>query len=271
MAWQLVSVTLYFCSTFQRVLDLSDSAATVHKACWTKFEKGINFFRLLPWRHVITLWTWAKLQCAWEAATIEFDMKHIVQHFCMQSRTSTVNPTNSNCNWVSVVWILLNKEHSPKTAVPVLHVHTLSLTHIHVLHCQDLTITANYRETLVLQERRAKTSGDKRERNWEEKEKKKKTRGSHTGLLQNGLCEFISCNLMFGPASCMFCLLSWPSCQCLSAFTCKNKWRTLNCNFKWFPFQNNSYKIYCRDKGKQRNPSILLPYQGLRGLERQRT
>lgn len=118
---------------------------------------------------------------AWEAATIEFDMKHIVQHFCMQSRTSTVNPTNSNCNWVSVVWILLNKEHSPKTAVPVLHVHTLSLTHIHVLHCQDLTITANYRETLVLQERRAKTSGDKRERNWEEREKKKR----HGGVIQD--------------------------------------------------------------------------------------
>lgn len=84
-----------------------------------------------------------------------------------QSCTSTVNRRNTN--WVGGVWILLSKPHARRKVAPAVHIQT----HSHVLHCQDLTITANYRETVVLQEIQEKTYGEERERNTEEIRKKK--------------------------------------------------------------------------------------------------
>lgn len=90
----------------------------------------------------------------------------------MQSCTSTVNRRNTN--WVGRVRILLNKAHSWRKVAPAGHIQT----HTHVLHCQDLTITANYREAVVLQERQEKTYGEERERNTGGDKKKKNY--SHT-------------------------------------------------------------------------------------------
>lgn len=100
------------------------------------FEKGINP-RLLQHDDMSLLFELAwKLQCTWEPVALAlFDIeRHWTRwKICpgMQSSTPMVKSTNSN--WVSMVEILLIKEHLPRTVTPALHIHR---AHCHT-HTQD--------------------------------------------------------------------------------------------------------------------------------------
>lgn len=116
------------------------------------FEKGINP-RLLQHDDMSLLFELAwKLQCTWEPVAIAFfDIEtHCIRwKICpgMQSCTPLVKSTNSNL--VSMVEILLIKEHLPRTVTPALHIPH---AHCHT-HTPRMTITyiiTLQREAVVL-------------------------------------------------------------------------------------------------------------------------
>ena len=155
-AWQLEGFRLYFCSKVSTFV--SKGLGCVWLGCyssqslWEKYEKKATSLSC----------------CSHDGMSLLFELEHgvkmysrtadsAIQHetYCttikippyVQSCTSTVN--HSNANWVGRVWICLNKANSWRKVAPAVHMQTHTLTHTHVLHCQDMTITANYGETAL--------------------------------------------------------------------------------------------------------------------------